>query len=254
MSNLFATIQNAMQFEEYEIITITPEVTDVFLVRLKPKKKKYVSAFIPGQFYHVRNPHYWKPHETRQFSVVTTPKVKEYIEFCVKTYGPWTKALLKKKRGESVWLFGPMGQFILQKKTSDIVFIAGGVGITPILSIIQSLHEKGRSSLVTLIYANKSSQTILKKTHIENLFQTKLGWKFISLISQTDIVATDERRGRITEAFLKEEVDLKKHPVFFICGSKRFTENIRELLHTLKVPESRIKQEVFLPPFPPKTK
>jgi len=242
-----------MQFEEYEIVAITPEITDVFLVRLKPKTAKYVSTFKPGQFYHLRNPHYRKPHETRQFSVITTPKTKEYIEFCIKTYGPWTKTLLKKKPGESIWLFGPMGQFTLQRITSEMVFIAGGVGITPILSIIQSLHEKIRTSSVTLIYANKSSQTILKKAHIENLFRTKRGWKLISLVSQAETISMEQRQGRITEEFLKQEIDLKKIPVFFICGSKRFTQNIGELLHNLAIPDTHIKQEVFLPPYPTKT-
>jgi ferredoxin-NADP reductase len=233
-----------MQFEEYEIVSITSELTDVFIIRLKPKNKKNISAFRPGQFYHLKNPTYDKPSETRQFSVITTPKTKNYLEFCIKIYGSWTKALLEKKSGESIWLFGPMGVFTLEQKAAQKIFIAGGVGITPILSMMQSLHEKKTTLPITLIYANKSPEHMVRKKQIESLFQKKALWKFISLVSQTD--------GYITGELLKQEIGGESNPLFYVSGSQRFTKNIITLLEDLGIPETHMKQEIFLPPYPQK--
>ncbi len=245
----------SMKFEEYEILTINPEITDTFSIRLKPKSKKYVPTFRPGQFYHMKNPDYSKPNQTRQFSIVTTPKTRDYLEFYIKPYGPWTKALFEKKPGESIWLFGPMGEFTLKLKANNPVFIAGGIGITPILSIIQSLHEKKSTEQVTLIYANKSSQSTLRKKHIQSLFQTNPAWKLVFLVSQSDqFIPRDEHHGRITQELLNKEINIKTTSLFFVCGSKRFTENITVLLQNLNIPDNRIKKEVFLPPYPGKTK
>lgn len=240
-----------MKFEEYEIVAISPEIKDIFSIRLKPKGKKHISTFRPGQFYHMRNPGYSMPNETRQFSIITTPKIKDYMDFSIKTYGPWTKALFEKKPGDSVWLFGPMGEFTLKKTKSETVFIAGGVGITPILSIIQHLHEKKSKNNITLIYANKSSQNILKKAYIKNLFQTNQAWKLIFLISQLDqTFLSDERHGYITDELIRQEINLNEKLLFFVCGSNRFTQNITTLLQGLGIPDSRIKKEVFIPPYP----
>jgi ferredoxin-NADP reductase len=243
-----------MQFEEYEIVTITPEVADVYLLRLKPKKRKYIPNFKPGQFYHLKNPTYLKPNETRQFSVITTIKIKDYLEFCIKTYGPWTKALLAKKPGESIWLFGPMGQFTLNKKNSEFVFIAGGVGIAPMLSMIQTLSESPVVSQLTLIYANKSKQHIVKKNYIENLFNKNPSWKLHFLVTKSDPLPENVKHRRIDELFMQEEVATNKTTIFFVCGSDRFTQNITKILQNLTITQNRIRQEIFLPPYPPKKK
>ena len=64
----------------------------------------------------------------------------------------------------------------------------------------------------------------------------------------------NELQGHIDSNLLKKEVDFKKTPIFYVCGSNRFTQNITLLLQNLDVKETHIKQEIFLPPYPVKTK
>jgi ferredoxin-NADP reductase len=232
-----------MQFEEYEIVRIKSEISKVYEIHLKPKKKNQITQFKPGQFFHIKNPTYQKPHETRAFSITTTPTTSEHLAICVKTYGPWTENLLKKKNGDSVWLFGPMGAFTMKNDITNAIFIAGGVGITPILSMLQSLEERKHTLPVTLIYANKSPDAILKKEYVEKMFAEKDNWKLHSHISSTS--------GHITKEFLEQNVAYSKHSTFFICGSQRFTKNIIEVLESCGIERSAIKQEIFSAPFIP---
>jgi ferredoxin-NADP reductase len=229
-----------MQFEEYEIIRIKSELSEVYEVHLKPKKKKHITQFKPGQFFHIKNPTYKKPHETRAFSITTTPNSADHLAICVKTYGPWTQDLLKKKCGDSVWLFGPMGAFTLRKELTNAVFIAGGVGITPILSMLQSLHESNHTLPISLIYANKTPDTILKKEYVEHMFATKGHWKLHSVVSST--------HGYVTKEYIEQNIAYTKESTFFICGSQRFTKNIHEVLGSCGIEKTAIKQEIFSAP------
>lgn len=240
-----------MKFEEFTITHITNEFPEVFTLRVKPKKKKKVTPFKSGQFYHIKNPTYENPKETRQFSITTTYKTQTHLEFCIKMYGPWTKALREKQIGENIWLFGPLGGFTFPQATTQAVFLAGGIGITPILSILQSLHEQDATLPVTLIYANKSLHAILKKDYLDQLFQTRQLWKLFHIVSQ---VQNDDqwngKKGHITYEFIKNEVIISNQTTFFVCGSENFTNNILSLLRQFQIPENKIKRELFLPARP----
>lgn len=234
-----------MKFEEYEIIEIIPEIPDVFLLRIKPKKKSNVMHFAPGQFFHLKNPTYIRPEETRPFSAVTTSQ-DEYIEFCIKTYGPWTKALLHKKPGESILLFGPMGVFTLQQNRANMVFLAGGVGIAPIHAMIQHLDKEKSSAHITLVYANRNSSYISKRESIEKLFEKKPHWNYIPIVSQMQNSRKWKgHHGHITEEFLKREIQFSNETIFYICGSFRFTRNMVNLLQKNNIDFSHIKLETF---------
>lgn len=235
-----------MQFEEYEIIQIKSEVSDVYEVRLRPKKRKRTVQFKPGQFYHIKNPTFEKPNTTRAYSVTTTPSTPDELAFCIKVYGPWSEKLLKKKVGESVWLFGPMGAFTMKKDVTNAVFIAGGVGITPILSILRSLHETNQKLPITLIYANKTPNTILKRDYVKTMFDNKDHWQLHSLVSE----ASEEKnwkgfKGHIDKEFIMQNVAYIKNTTFYVCGSQRFTKNIIEVLKSCDIDPTNIKQEIF---------
>lgn len=234
-----------MQTDEYIIIFIKKEINNVYHVGLKPKKSKYIIQFKPGQFFHIKNPMY-KPLETHPFSAITTPKTTTHIEFCIKECGDWTKSFLAQKIGDSVWLYGPMGNFTMDESISYPIFIAGGVGITPILSIAQSLQEENQPHPVTLIYATKSPQTIIKNKTIEDIFYKKNNWKTVFIFSQEkNKMMLNSYSGHITTKILRKELNLKKKLTFFVCGTQLFNTNIIKLLHECSIDASQIKKEIF---------
>jgi ferredoxin-NADP reductase len=238
-----------MQFEEYIVTAIKDEFEGVFSLKVKPKHGKKIPPFKPGQFFHIKNPSY-KAKQTRQFSIVSTPYETEYLAFCIKIYGKWTQKLQKKKIGDSLFLFGPMGNFTLKEKLyKHVVYIAGGIGITPIVSMLSQLHYNKTHAHVSLIYANATTQTILKKTYLEKLFKENPLWHLSCIVSNPDSQWMGHR-GHITSVFLKKELNFEKKQTFFICGSQRFIYNMITILRKLHIPHSHIKQEIFLPQYP----
>src|SRR5690606_7945389 len=104
------------------------------------------------------------------------------------------------------------------------VFIAAGSGITPFIPIFNKLANSG--SFIkdhTLIYANKGKEDILFKSELKRL----LGKNYINILSTTK--ARNMVSGRIDFPFLKAQI---KNPnqFFYICGPKKFEEDIRKYL------------------------
>jgi ferredoxin-NADP reductase len=65
-------------------------------------------------------------------------------EFTIKALGDFTELLIGLRPGRRVYLDGPHGQFTIDGvRSSGFVFIAGGVGITPMMSILRTLADRG---------------------------------------------------------------------------------------------------------------
>jgi len=107
--------------------------------------------------------------EFHPFSITSSP-MEEDIRIIVKINGDWTRSLLmltKRKREVEFYADGPYGNLEIDlhdPKYKQFFLIAGGIGVTPILSIVNSLMEDfiaGRTiRQIKLIWASKSSQEI----------------------------------------------------------------------------------------------
>lgn len=126
---------------------------------LTPKAGQYMFIAIPELSV-------WEFHP---FSVASSP-LEDEIRICVKINGDWTRALLalsKRKKEVEFYADGPYGNLeidLADPKYKQFILIAGGVGITPILSIVNSLMEDfiaGRTiRQIKFVWASKSSHEI----------------------------------------------------------------------------------------------
>ncbi len=86
------------------------------------------------------------------------------MRFSIKSSGDFTSKIEKIKIGAKVWIDGPLGTFTLEKAIKQkYLFIAGGIGITPILSILKSIPKNSNS---VLMYSNKTESDIVFKDEI----------------------------------------------------------------------------------------
>ena len=109
--------------------------------------------------------------------------------------------------------------------------IAAGSGITPILSIIQSVLSQEPASKVTLIYGNKSTQTIMFKeelSFLKNRYLSRLQW--INIMSQED-QGSDVLKGKINNAKgamlqLSNLIDISTIHEAYICGPESMISEV----------------------------
>lgn len=181
----------------------------------------------------------------RFFSICSAPQA-DYLEFAFKVYGDWTLALSQKQHGSTLLITGPYGTFTWDDSYTYAVFLAGGIGITPFLSMLRHIQEKRLQLSLTLIYGSRTPADIAFRHELETLVQSLPRSKVIHVLS--DVTKTDQWDGYcgfISKQLLDEEVVWENSPIFFICGPPPFVSLCQQLLATKGIPQKRIKAELF---------
>jgi ferredoxin-NADP reductase len=229
-------------FHKHTVIYKEFLTPDTFVLRLKPTQKE-VFPFVAGQYTRLKNPNF-KPEEAHTFSISSSPNTKEYLEFCIKTYGEWTQQLLQIEKGDELFVQEPEGNFTRKSHDTHMVYLAGGLGISPIMSMLRYIHEEKHNADVTLLYGSRTENTIAYKKEVEQMEKDMPHLKVVHILSHLE--PTDPwkgYRGFINEDIIKNEVNLEKNPVFFIIGPPIFIEKMKEMLVGIGVKESQFRLE-----------
>jgi NAD(P)H-flavin reductase len=216
------------------------ENKSVFTLKLKPEKR---IVFKAGQFCLI----YMKlngDYEKRPFTISSSP-YDETLDFTIKLYGEFTNALARLKKDEEVIVEGPFGNFIIEDDEKNLVFIAGGIGITPFISMIRERIHSRKRQKITLIYAAKTKEDILFKEELDNI---KEEWfKKVYVLSQEKIEEEGYLHGRINREIIERFVDTNeiKNTIFYLCGPLQMVKDMKEILINIGVYKNNIKFEIF---------
>lgn len=131
--------------------------------RFKPQGR--VPKFRAGQFLHIALDEYhpdtqWP--ESRVFSIASAPSERGIeLAVTISVKGPFTERIFKTlKKGSECWLKLPYGEFLFPPDR-HLTLIAGGVGITPYLSLLKQMLEEKSEQVVTLCYGVRSAEHYL---------------------------------------------------------------------------------------------
>lgn len=150
------------------------------------------------------------------------------------------ETLFSLKPGTSVMMSEPMGDFVLPKDaTVPLVFIAGGIGITPMRSMIKWLYDKKEHRTIHLIYAANSVEEVA----FRELFH-EYG-------APTDIVLStapknwEGRTGRLDAATILEMAPNVDGKIYYLSGPEPMVENIAKNLADAGVDKRRVVGDYF---------
>ncbi len=233
-------------FKDYIITKIQPDTIDTFILQVKPITTSFV-PFIPGQYCKMKNPTYTNPQEEHIFSIASSPTNHHYLEFYIRIYGMWTKTLSKAKVGDTLSIAYPFGKFLFDEKTDrNAVFLVGGVGISPIMSMLRYIYEKVFQGNFILLYGNRTPETIGYKQELGFLAQKIQKLYIVDIFS--DLSPTDPwqgYRGFITKEIIEKEINFSLKPTFFIIGPPVFIEKMETILHSFPSGTYSIKKELL---------
>lgn len=169
------------------------------------------------------------------FTITNVP-TDDYLEFIIKVYiseNGLTKGIAELLPNDTVQLSRSWDSF---KYNGSGTFIAAGSGITAFLPIFKGLQERGIDvkSEHNLIYANKTKDDILFNKLLKQLFGSKLSL----ILSRTK--CRNHHFGKIDKDFLLKFVQNTEQK-FYVCGPKKFEENIRTHLITIGVNQDYIQ-------------
>lgn len=166
------------------------------------------------------------------------------IEISIKNLGDFTSNIHNVPVGKRVYLDGPYGGFHLGHPADMHVLIAGGVGITPMMSIIRTLADQRDSRPVVLLYGSRDWESITFREDLETL-KDRLKLKVVHVLEKPPAGWTGER------GFINGEV-LQRHlpppyadHEYFICGPNVMMDSIERALQELHVPMSKYHSERY---------
>lgn len=190
----------------------------------------------------------------RTFSISSIPNTDNYLTLTIKKIkgGKVTNFLAEQvKVGDSIEVTAPSGQFCLNPEPANqkhYVMIAGGSGITPIYSMIGTILKLEPKSKVTLLYANRTSSSIIFKEKLEQWakeFPVQLEVKHF--LSEEEN-AQNASKGYITIISLEKIVNQydKNKLNFYLCGPEIMTNKLVDDLAYLGIVKNQIHQELFV--------
>jgi predicted ferric reductase len=166
------------------------------------------------------------------------------VEMTIRELGDFTNDIGKVQAGRRVYLDGPYGAFTTGHPADVHVLIAGGVGITPMMSMLRTLADRGDRRPALLLYGSKDWDAITFREELEAL-KSRLELTVVHVLEKPDDAWTGER-GYIDAELLRRHVPAPyaEHE-YFICGPNVMMDAVEEALRALKVPMSKYHSERY---------
>jgi len=220
---------------------------DTRLLRLRPDGHAGLT-FAAGQFAWLltgRTPFWAQHHPLSIASSAATPPA-DGIAFAIKALGDWSGITVPALQpGDRVWIDGPFGAFTPAVRGGrPLALVAGGVGITPVLSILGTLADRGDARPVVLVHAASHPNRALFLEETEAL-RARMPLQIVRVFERAGEGWTGEI-GFITREILARHLPIDAPGAeYFICGPPRMIDSVERSLRSLGVPESAINTERF---------
>jgi predicted ferric reductase len=164
----------------------------------------------------------------------------------IKAAGDFTRTIPKVKTGTRVYVDGPHGVFSMdQRQAPGYVFIAGGVGVTPMYSMVQTMLEREDIRPVTLFYASATWEDVVFREELAELCEAMPNLRVVHVIAQPPEGWTGES-GRITpDVFRRHLPPQFLRYEYLICASGPMMDAMEDALVEVGVPFRQISTERF---------
>jgi ferredoxin-NADP reductase len=206
--------------------------------------------FEPGQYITVGFKRFGRTSPMRCFSMVNSPKDSANLQIAMRANGRFTSAISRLKIGSTVVVQGPFGEFIIDPYyDKNIIMLAGGIGITPFISMIKNATETRSRTPMTLLYSLQNQNDI---PFLQELIKLeRKNPKFNLLLFITDGIVDKLQKLNVYEGRINENhlIQLTNHKfnnyTYFICGPSGFTSTLVEALENNNTDQDRIVTEFF---------
>jgi predicted ferric reductase len=243
-------IQNKNAHEVISIKQVSLGIWELIIKHSTDKKMNYLA----GQFAWLKIASS-SPLPENPFSIAScSNKNSSDISFLIKDVGDFTRQISQLQIGQKVFIDGPYGNFGAEAFSNDqdqLVMIAGGVGITPMISILRQMERDRDTSLmnqeILLIYGNRVIEQAINLKEMVNLESFK-HLEVIQLVSEP----TSNWQGPIgvldtttLEKILSAHHINPKTAQFLICGPAEMIDSVETSLDQFGAPLAHIASEKF---------
>jgi predicted ferric reductase len=200
----------------------------------------------PGQFAFLRFKSTRIPGEEHPFTISSTPTRPSMLEFTIRASGDWTKKIKDLQKMDRAYVHGPFGLYGLLDISSlnEIVMIAGGIGITPMLSILRYLSDTMDRRRILLIWSNRTQKQVVYPDEFQELENALPGLEIIQVLTREP--GYEGETGRLEKEKLKRLLDgQSRDSVVLVCGPPQMMLAVKDALLDLGFPRGSVYMERF---------
>ncbi len=180
----------------------------------------------------------------RSYTISSSPTRPDYCEITVKRVPDgYASHFLHDQvvEGDRIAVSAPAGVFVFAGHESErIVLLAGGVGITPMMSVVRSLTDRSWAGDMFLLFSVRRPEDVIFQAELEHLHR-----RFPNL--HVEIVVSSQR-GHITREIIEAHVPGLKSGPIMMCGPGPMMVAMRALLVEMGIPDGEIREEEFVSP------
>jgi predicted ferric reductase len=232
----------------FHVSDIARENIRVWTVTFKPSPSAAPMRHLPGQFQFI-TPHGGELREEEHpFTISSCTTESGHHSSTIKESGDFTSYIGRIRPGDWVAVQGPFGRFsyLLHPRETDLVFIAGGIGVTPFMSMLRHMASTARETPVLLLYANRTEEDIAFAQELDRLARGKTPGLSVVHVLESPPEGWGQETGRITGDVLERNLDGGiRNKAFYICGPPPMMRSVIDILRHLRVPRRRVHWERF---------
>ncbi len=222
---------------------VRPEPGGVVTLRLRPVRHKGL-RFRAGQFSWITLDSAFVQNE-HPFSIASSAARPEQVEFTIKELGDFTRQMSGVIEGSRAYLDGPFGNFgVGWEAAGRLLLVAGGIGVTPCMSILRTMADTADPRPVTLIYGSNDWDTIVFRDELEELRR-----RFD--LTVVHVLAKGHEGWEGDVGFINADILQRGLPddmsgvQCYVCGPPPMMAAVEKALFGLGVPHRQVHSELF---------
>jgi len=232
----------------YIVRTVEWVSRDTHRVELMPAKGE-VFVYAPGQFAFVTFLSEVLPVERHHWTLSSTPTQAESCSLTIKCSGDFTALIGRLRPGDRAVMDGPYGRFTfltdgIRSPARELIMIAGGIGITPMFSMLRYMVDTRDSRRVTLVWSNRTEEDIFCREELEDMKRKLANFTVHHFLTRAK--GKQGSGGRLNEERLKEFLSgCNREAAVFVCGPPAMMDNVYRSLKGLGFRRAHIHMEKF---------
>lgn len=264
IAQVFIDIENEMYknakeqdggWDGFKDFIVTDKVKESDIITsfyLKPKDGEVIANYDAGQYLTIR---VTMPNEEfmqiRHYTISAAPGADTYRisvkkEIDCTPHGKVSTFLHDSVNiGDTIEASAPAGTFTLENSDRPVAFISGGVGITPMISMLESLSSKQSKQDIKFVHSARNSSIHPFNNHVSELIEALPNASYTYGYSDEDSANEGSFKGYITKEVLKDLIT--EDTIYYVVGPVPFMKHVANLLDKLGVSDTNIRYELFGP-------
>lgn len=231
--------------KSFRVAAVEPAGADALSLKIV-SDVHHMPAYLPGQFSFITLTSTHVSSEEHPFTIASSPTGPAGLEFVVRTTGDWTGQLKNLQPQDRVCIDGPFGLFshLLLSEQKEIIMIAGGIGVTPMLSMLRHMADHNDQRKITLIWSNQTANNIILPHEFESLAGPLKGLRIVHVLTRAPEYSGEQ--GHLDRPKLKRLLsNSSRSSAVFVCGPAQMMQDVYSRLVSLGFQRQMIFMERF---------